>query len=152
MVFLRTAKWISVFHKMWAISSLNKQLSQSQEATCSMAIGSHHYYIKYNSNKSPTRCNNFPKYNPDVYLQLNMFRAFSRPSPGAQWLQWQPLVLPSYRGDSCAVFVVGPASRPPGQPTMYVRLEVSNHPCSCKYLLFISVLSLIIVTAFGRNL
>ena len=37
-------------------------------------------------------------------LQLNMFRAFSRPSSGAQWLQWQPLVLPSYRGDSRAVF------------------------------------------------
>jgi len=44
----------------------------------------------------------------DLYLQLNMFRAFSRPSSGAQWLQWQPLVLPSCRGDSCAVFVVGP--------------------------------------------
>jgi hypothetical protein len=27
-------------------------------------------------------------------------------------MQWQPLVLPSYRGDSCAVFVVGPAGRP----------------------------------------
>ena len=38
-----------------------------------------------------------------------MFRAFSRPSSGAQWLQWQPLVLPSYRGESRAVFVVGPA-------------------------------------------
>ena len=24
-------------------------------------------------------------------------------------MQWQPLVLPSYRGDSRAVFVVGPA-------------------------------------------
>ena len=44
-------------------------------------------------------------------LQLNMFRAFSRQSSGAQWLQWQPLVLPSYRGDSRAVFVVGPAGR-----------------------------------------
>ena len=64
---------------------------------------------KVNSNKSPTRCNNFPVYYPDVYLQLIMFRAFSRPSSGAQWLQWQPLVLPSYRGDSRAVFVVGPA-------------------------------------------
>ena len=63
---------------------------------------------KYNSNKSPTRCNSFAVYYPDVYLQLNMFRAFSRPSSGAQWLQWQPLVLPSYRGDSRAVFVVGP--------------------------------------------
>jgi hypothetical protein len=40
-----------------------------------------------------------------------MFRAFSRLSSGAQWLQWQPLVLPSYRGDSRAVFVVGPAGR-----------------------------------------
>jgi hypothetical protein len=47
-----------------------------------------------------------------AYLQLNMFRAFSRPLSGAQWLQWQPLVLPSYGGDSCAVFVVGPAGRP----------------------------------------
>ena len=26
-------------------------------------------------------------------------------------MQWQPLVLPSYRGDSHAVFVVGPAGR-----------------------------------------
>jgi hypothetical protein len=34
-----------------------------------------------------------------------------RPSSGAR-LQWQPLVSPSYRGDSRAVFVVGPAGRP----------------------------------------
>ena len=61
------------------------------------------------SNKSPTRCKNFSVYYPDVYLQLNLFRALSCPSSGAQWLQWQPLVLPSYRGDSRAVFVVGPA-------------------------------------------
>jgi hypothetical protein len=65
----------------------------------------------YNSNKSPTCCNNFSLYYPDVCLQLNVFRAFSRPSSGAQWLQWQPLVLPSYRGDSRAVFVVGPAGQ-----------------------------------------
>ena len=39
---------------------------------------------EYNSNKSPTRCNNFAVYYPDVYLQLNMFRAFSRSSSGAQ--------------------------------------------------------------------
>jgi hypothetical protein len=62
-----------------------------------------------NSNKSSTQCNNFSVYNPDVCLQLNMFRAFSRPSSGTQWLQWQPLVLPSCRGDSRAVIVVGPA-------------------------------------------
>jgi hypothetical protein len=42
----------------------------------------------------------FSIYYPDVYLQLNMFREFSHPSSRAQWLQWQPLVLPSYRGDS----------------------------------------------------
>jgi hypothetical protein len=36
-----------------------------------------------------------------------MFQAFSRPSSEAQCLQWQPLVLPSYGGDSRAVFVVG---------------------------------------------
>jgi len=40
-----------------------------------------------------------------------MFRAFYRPSSGAQWLQWQPLVLPSYRDDSRAV-VRGRADRP----------------------------------------
>jgi hypothetical protein len=64
----------------------------------------------FNSNKLPTWCNNFSVYYPDVCLQLNKFREFP-PSSGAQWLQWQPLVLPSYRGDSHAVFVVGPAAR-----------------------------------------
>ena len=68
-----------------------------------------HQSFTFNSNKSPTWCNNFSVYCPDICLQLNMFRAFSRPSSGAKWLQWQPLVLPSYRGDSRAVFVVGPA-------------------------------------------
>jgi hypothetical protein len=42
-----------------------------------------------------------------------MFQAFSCPSSGAQRLQWQPMVLPSYHSDSRAVFVVGPAG-----PTM----------------------------------
>jgi len=54
----------------------------------------------------------FLVYYSDVCLQLNMFRASSHPSSGAQWLQWQSLVLPSYRGDSRVMFVVGPASRP----------------------------------------
>jgi hypothetical protein len=35
----------------------------------------------------PTRCNNFSSLLLDVYLQLNMFRASSRPSSGAQQLQ-----------------------------------------------------------------
>ena len=39
----------------------------------------------------------------DVYVQLNMFRASSRPSSGAQHLQQQPLVSPLERGDSSAV-------------------------------------------------
>jgi len=68
-----------------------------------------HRNFIFNSNKSPTRCNSFSVYYPDVCLQLNMFRAFSRPSSGAQWLQWQPLVLPSCRGENRPVFVVGPA-------------------------------------------
>ena len=68
-----------------------------------------HRSFTFNSNKAPIWCNNFSVYYPDVYLQLNMFRVFSRPSSKAQWLQWQPLVLHSYRGDSRAVFVVGPA-------------------------------------------
>jgi hypothetical protein len=39
----------------------------------------------------------------DNYLQLNIFRAFSRPSSGAQQMQWQPLALASERGDRSAV-------------------------------------------------
>jgi hypothetical protein len=57
-------------------------------------------------------------------LQLNMFRAFSRPSSGAQWLQWQPLVLSSYRGDSRAVFVVRPA-----RPRTLSRAPVKTVTC-----------------------
>ena len=68
-----------------------------------------HRNFTFNSNKSPTWCNSFSVYYPDVCLQLNMFRAFSHPSSGAQLLRWQPLVLPSYRGDSRVVFVVGTA-------------------------------------------
>jgi len=56
-------------------------------------------WLLVNSNKSPTRCNSFSVYYPDVYLQLNMFRAFSRPSSGAQWLQWQPPVLQSNKNN-----------------------------------------------------
>jgi hypothetical protein len=48
-----------------------------------------HWSFTFNSNKSSTWCNNFPVYYPDVGLQLNMFRTFSRLSSGAQWLQWQ---------------------------------------------------------------
>jgi hypothetical protein len=43
-----------------------------------------HRSSTFNSNKSPTRCNNFSVYYFDFCLQPNMFRAFSRPSLGAQ--------------------------------------------------------------------
>jgi hypothetical protein len=43
-----------------------------------------HRSFTFNSNKSPTWCNNFSFYCPDVCLQLNMFRAFSRPSSRAR--------------------------------------------------------------------
>jgi hypothetical protein len=71
-----------------------------------------HQSFTFNSNKLPTWCNNFSVYYPDVCLQLNMFWAFSCPSLSAQWLQWQPLVIPSNCGDVRAVFVVGPAGQP----------------------------------------
>jgi hypothetical protein len=41
-------------------------------------------FQQVNLNKSPTRCNSFSVYYPDVYLHLNMLREFSRPSTGAQ--------------------------------------------------------------------
>jgi LmbE family N-acetylglucosaminyl deacetylase len=31
-------------------------------------------------------------------------------------MQWQPPVLPSYRDESRAVFVIGPVGRPAGRP------------------------------------
>ena len=44
----------------------------------------HHHTIPINQ---PTRCNNFPSLLLDVYARLNIFRASSRPSSGAQQLQ-----------------------------------------------------------------
>jgi hypothetical protein len=46
----------------------------------------------------PTRRSNSSSLLLDVYVRLNMFRASSRPSSGAQQLQQQPLVLPLERG------------------------------------------------------
>ena len=90
----------------------------------------HHSTIQINQ---PTRCNNFSVYYPDVYLQLNMFRAFSRPSSGAQWLRWQSLVLPSYLGDSRAVLVVGPTgrqARPRTQHDYHQDTKVTPEPAT----------------------
>jgi hypothetical protein len=49
----------------------------------------HHHTFQINQ---PTRCNNSSSLLLDVYIQLNMFRASSRPSSGAQQLQERPLV------------------------------------------------------------
>jgi hypothetical protein len=92
-----------------------------------------HRTFTFNSNKSPTWCNKFSVYYPDVCLQLNMFRAFSRPSSGAQWRQWQPLVLPSYRGDSRAVFVVGPPGRTTHTARLSPRYEGKTRGCHCRH-------------------
>jgi hypothetical protein len=43
-----------------------------------------HHTIQINQ---PTRCNNFSSLLLDVYVQLNMFQASSRPSSGAQHVQ-----------------------------------------------------------------
>jgi hypothetical protein len=60
----------------------------------------HHHAIQINQ---PIRCNKFLSLLLDVYVQLNMFRAPSRPSSGAQQLQQQPLVLQLECGGSSAV-------------------------------------------------
>jgi hypothetical protein len=90
-----------------------------ENGECAACLTFWHRSFTFNSNKSPTWCNNLSVYYPDVCLQLNMFRAFARPSSRAQWLQWQPLVLPSYRGDSRAVFVVRPFGRSAGPRTQH---------------------------------
>jgi hypothetical protein len=92
-----------------------------------------HQSFTFNSNKSPTWCNSFSVYYPDVCLQLNRFWAFSRPSSGAQWLKWQPLVLPSCRGDSRAVFVVGPAGPTTNTARISPRYEGKIRGCHCNY-------------------
>jgi hypothetical protein len=92
-----------------------------------------HRSFTFNSNKSPTWCNNFSVYYPDICAQLNMFQAFSRPSSGAQWLQWQPLVLHSYRSDSRAVFVVGPAGPTTNTARLTPRYEGKTRGCYCSH-------------------
>jgi hypothetical protein len=75
----------------------------------------------------------FSVYYPDVCLQLNIFWEFSRPSSGAQVLQWQPLVLPSYRGDSRVVFVVGPAGLTTNTARLSPRYEDKIKGCHCSH-------------------
>ena len=122
-----TYKLYNSFVRPWINSRKNKRkiwemverilfMLQNTEVRELIILTFWHRSFKFNSNKSPTWCNNSSAYYPDVCLQLSMFRAFFCPSSGAQWLQWQPLVLSSYRGDSRSVFVVGPAA-------LYVKCE-----------------------------
>jgi hypothetical protein len=92
-----------------------------------------HRSFTFNSNKSPTWCNSFSVYYPDVCLQLNMFRAFSHPSSGAQWLYCQPLVLRSYRDDGRTVFVVGPADLTTNTAQLSPRYEGKTRGCHCNH-------------------
>jgi hypothetical protein len=59
----------------------NKVSKYGQFKVCKSVL---HHTIQINQ---PTRCNNFSRLLLDVHVQLNMFRASSRPSSGAQQLQ-----------------------------------------------------------------
>jgi len=65
-------------HVLWDLFLVCKQ-------NCNFVIKVLAPSFTFNSNKSPTWCNSYSVYYPDVCLQLNMFRVFSRPSSGAQW-------------------------------------------------------------------
>jgi len=56
-----------------------------------------------NQLNQPTRCSNFSSLLLDVYVQLNMFRASSRPLSGATTTAVAASGLPSDLGDSSAV-------------------------------------------------
>jgi hypothetical protein len=86
-----------------------------------------YYTIQINQ---PTRCNNFASWLFDVYVQLNMFRASSRPSTGAQ-LQYQPLVLPLKRGGSSAVGLGLARPRPTAQLLPRSNGKTGGCYCSC---------------------
>jgi len=59
-------------------------LYQQHTAEFKVCKAVHRHTIPINQ---PTRCKNFSSLLLDVYVQLNMFRASSRPSSGAQQLQ-----------------------------------------------------------------
>ena len=60
----------------------NLYISHTQRIECRFKVYKcvHHHTIQINQ---PTRCNSFSSLLLGVYLQLNMFRASSRPSSGA---------------------------------------------------------------------
>ena len=90
----------------------------------------HHRTIQINHQPD---AHNFSVYYLDVCLQLNVFRAFSFQSSGAQWLQWQPLVFPSYRDDSRVVLVFGPAGPTTNTARLSQRCEGKTRGCHCSH-------------------
>jgi hypothetical protein len=48
-------------------------------------------------------------------------------------MQWQPLVLSSYRDDSRAVFVVGPAGPTTNTARLSLRYEGKTRGCHCSH-------------------
>jgi len=61
-----------------------EQMAQSEFGTFKVCKSVHHHTIEINHQLVATIS---PVYYPDVYLQLNTFRASSRPSSEAQQLQ-----------------------------------------------------------------
>jgi hypothetical protein len=87
----------------------------------------------FNWNKLPNWCNNFLDFYPDDCLELNRFPTFDRPLSRAQWLQWQTLVLHSYRGDCRVVFVFGPTGPTMNTARMSRRYESKTRGCHCRH-------------------
>jgi len=72
----KTTAYLSCFHLHMTYFAKDYQ--------CKVSKSVHHHTIQINQ---PTRCNNLSSLLLDVYLQLNMFRASSRQSSGAQQMQ-----------------------------------------------------------------
>ena len=81
----------------------------------------------------PTRCNNFSSLLLDVYLQLNVFRASSRPSSGATTTAVAASGLPSELGDGSAVGRgrTGRPDRPRPTALLSPRCEGKTRGCYC---------------------
>jgi hypothetical protein len=75
---------INVFHASGSIATLEHIAKYNGEIEFKVCNSVHHRSIQINQT---TICNNFSSLLLDVYVQLNMLRASSRPSSGAYQLQ-----------------------------------------------------------------
>jgi len=71
----------------------------------------------------PTRCKNFSSLPLDAHVQLNTFRPSSRPSWGAQPLQWQLLVFRCSVVVAVLLVVVGPVGPATTNNTATTKLQ-----------------------------